>query len=172
MQASPPSRKPSKADRRSARKDSTEKKSPMLTQIDHLVIATDDLEAAQAQCVALLGRSPSWSGDHPASGARNVIFRLANTCVELRAPGGERQGAEELSAHLEAEGPGLFALALLVADRSEAFERLDLIWSEGQGALIRRDRPVEVVHSLVAQPQIGVDLGERRAGLGVVFQRL
>ena len=120
MQASPPSRKPSKADRRSARKDSTEKKSPMLTQIDHLVIATDDLEAAQAQCVALLGRSPSWSGDHPASGARNVIFRLANTCVELRAPGGERQGAEELSAHLEAEGPGLFALALATEDAQAA----------------------------------------------------
>jgi catechol 2,3-dioxygenase-like lactoylglutathione lyase family enzyme len=92
----------------------------MLTQIDHLVIATDDLEAAQAQCVALLGRSPSWSGSHPAFGTRNVIFRLANTYVELLAPEGEGPVAGALSAHLAAEGPGLFALALATEDAAAA----------------------------------------------------
>ncbi|MCS5636502.1 MAG: VOC family protein [Myxococcota bacterium] len=92
----------------------------MLTQIDHLVIATDDLEAAQAQCVALLGRSPSWSGSHPAFGTRNVIFRLANSYIELLAPGGEGPAASDLSAHLDAEGPGLFALALATEDAGAA----------------------------------------------------
>ena len=124
MRALPPSRKPSKVDRKPLRSEARRKKPTVLTQIDHLVVATDDLEVAQAQCVALLGRSPSWSGDHPGSGTRHVIFRLANTCVELRAPGGEGQGAEELSAHLAAEGPGLFALALATEDAGAAVTAL------------------------------------------------
>ena len=40
----------------------------------------------QHDYVALLGRGPSWHGRHPAFGTRNVLFRLANTYVELLAP--------------------------------------------------------------------------------------
>jgi len=92
----------------------------MLTHIDHLIVVTDDLEEAQRQCVALLGRSPSWTGDHPAFGTRNVIFRLANTYIELLAPDGEGPVADVLGAHLAEHGPGLFALALGTDDAEAA----------------------------------------------------
>ena len=92
----------------------------MLTQIDHLVIATGDLEKSQQECVALLGRSPSWSGEHPTFGTRNVIFRLANTYIELLAPSGEGPVSGMLSAHMEEYGPGLFALALATDDAAAA----------------------------------------------------
>ena len=92
----------------------------MLTQIDHLVIATGDLEKSQQECVALLGRSPSWSGEHPTFGTRNVIFRLANTYIELLAPSGEGPVSGMLSSHMEEYGPGLFALALATDDAAAA----------------------------------------------------
>ena len=96
----------------------------MLTHIDHLIIATDNLEAAQRECIALLGRSPSWTGEHPNFGTRNVLFRLANTYIELLAPESEGPVADVLSAHLAEKGPGLFALALGTDDADAAVEAM------------------------------------------------
>jgi catechol 2,3-dioxygenase-like lactoylglutathione lyase family enzyme len=96
----------------------------VLTHIDHLILASDDLEAAQRQCIALLGRSPSWSGSHPAFGTRNVIFRLANTYIELLAPDGEGPVADVLAGYLAESGPGLYALALGTADADAAVARM------------------------------------------------
>ena len=48
----------------------------MLDSLDHIVIAVGDLEAARQTAIALLGRTPSWSGSHPGLGTRNVLFRL------------------------------------------------------------------------------------------------
>ena len=92
----------------------------MLTQIDHLIVATDDLDEAQRQCVALLGRSPSWTGSHPSFGTRNVIFRLENTYIELLAPEGEGPVADALTAYLAESGPGFYALALGTDDADAA----------------------------------------------------
>ena len=97
---------------------------PMLTHIDHLIVVTDDLEAAQRQCIALLGRSPSWAGGHPAFGTRNVIFRLANTYIELLAPDGEGPVADALAVYLAEHGPGLYALALGTEDADAAVVRM------------------------------------------------
>jgi len=92
----------------------------MLTGIDHLILATDDLPAAERQCMALLGRSPSWAGAHPAFGTRNVIFRLSNTYIELLAPDGDGPVADRLRADLAESGPGLYGLALSTADADGA----------------------------------------------------
>jgi catechol 2,3-dioxygenase-like lactoylglutathione lyase family enzyme len=59
--------------------------SPMLTALDHVVIAVSDLEAAERSYAELLGRSPSWRGVHPRAGTSNVLFRLENTYLELLA---------------------------------------------------------------------------------------
>ena len=92
----------------------------MLTGIDHLILATDDLPAAERQCMAVLGRSPSWAGAHPAFGTRNVIFRLSNTYIELLAPDGDGPVADRLRADLAESGPGLYGLALSTADADGA----------------------------------------------------
>jgi catechol 2,3-dioxygenase-like lactoylglutathione lyase family enzyme len=57
----------------------------MLTGLDHVVIAVDDLEAAAQNYAGLLGRSPSWRGVHPLAGTSNVLFRLENCYLELLA---------------------------------------------------------------------------------------
>lgn len=92
--------------------------------IDRLMIATDDLERAQRQCVTLLGRSPSWSGEYAGLAIQHVLFRLANTQIELLAPLGATEGNAALRAHLDERGPGLFGMALETGDLSQALGRM------------------------------------------------
>ncbi|MBW2231199.1 MAG: VOC family protein [Deltaproteobacteria bacterium] len=96
----------------------------MLESLDHIVIATDTLDEASRQLIAVLGRTPSWSGSHPSFGTRNVLFRLDNTYVELLAPDGEGPVADGLRARLSERGPGLHALALGTEDADEAARSL------------------------------------------------
>lgn len=83
--------------------------------VDHLVIAVRDLEAATASYAAVLGREPSWRGEHPAYGTANALFGLANCYVELLALATDAPthpvGAA-LAAYLARRSEGLFALAL------------------------------------------------------------
>jgi methylmalonyl-CoA epimerase len=86
--------------------------------LDHVVIAARDLDAATAHYTALLGRQPSWQGEHPSYGTRNTLYRMANTYVELLAPGDGKQKGPwrvELGRFLE-RGEGLYALALGTPD--------------------------------------------------------
>jgi methylmalonyl-CoA epimerase len=92
---------------------------PELT-LDHIVIAVDDLDAATEDYTALLGRRPSWRGEHPAYGTNNTLFRIDNTYVELLAlgpnKGKDKRWAGELSRFLDQRGEGLYALALGTSD--------------------------------------------------------
>ncbi|MBX3636913.1 MAG: VOC family protein, partial [Rubrivivax sp.] len=73
----------------------------MLTGLDHVVVAVADLAAASATYARLLGRAPSWQGEHPGWGTANTLFRLANTYVELLAPAGAGMLADTIRAHLD-----------------------------------------------------------------------
>ncbi len=87
--------------------------------LDHVVIAVRDLDAAAADYTALLGRTPSWRGEHPTYGTRNVLFRIENTYVELLGlggVGGDPRWAGELARFLDVQGDGVYALALGTAD--------------------------------------------------------
>jgi catechol 2,3-dioxygenase-like lactoylglutathione lyase family enzyme len=88
----------------------------MLTSLDHLVIAVHDLDLATATYETLLGRAPSWRGDHPGAGTANALFRLGNTYVELLSPAGAGVVGDGLRAHLERDGEGPYALAFGTAD--------------------------------------------------------
>jgi catechol 2,3-dioxygenase-like lactoylglutathione lyase family enzyme len=57
----------------------------MLETLDHIIVAVADLDAATAAYRTLLGRAPSWRGQHPDFGTRNTLFRLDNTYLELLA---------------------------------------------------------------------------------------
>lgn len=96
----------------------------MLTTIDHVVIGVRDLDAAVSQYAALLGRRPSWRGEHPGSGTANVLFRLENTYLELLSPRDEASALPLLSQQLERDGDGLFALAFGTPDAAKCAEVL------------------------------------------------
>ena len=57
--------------------------------LDHIVFAVRDLEQATESYRRVLGREPSWRGNHPSYGTANALFRLDNSYVELLAPAGE-----------------------------------------------------------------------------------
>lgn len=88
----------------------------VLETLDHVVVATRDLPAATARTCRLLARGPSWSGEHPAFGTANSLFRLENTYLELLAPVGPGPVASAVEAHLAGAGEGLFALAFGTRD--------------------------------------------------------
>jgi catechol 2,3-dioxygenase-like lactoylglutathione lyase family enzyme len=85
--------------------------------LDHLVIAVRNLDAASAAYQLLLGRSPSWRGEHPGRGTANVLFRLDNCYLELLALSdapaeGESPFRDALQLRLASAGEGLFAVAI------------------------------------------------------------
>lgn len=87
--------------------------------LDHLVIAVRDLDAAALAYAAVLGRTPSWRGTHPAYGSANVLFGLDNCYLELLALSGDTPAhpvATALASYLERRSEGLFALAFGSAD--------------------------------------------------------
>ena len=101
----------------------------MLDTLDHLVIAVGDLPAATARFTSLLGRRPSWKGEHPSEGTENVLYRIDNTYVELLAATGEGATAAMVEARLASHGEGLVALAFGTADADAchaAFEKASL----------------------------------------------
>src|SRR5215468_10486275 len=88
----------------------------MLSSLDHLVIAIRDLDAATATYANLLGRAPSWRGEHPGAGTANTLFRLDRTYAELLSPVGAGALGDAVRAHLERSGEGPFALAFGTED--------------------------------------------------------
>ncbi|PKP76817.1 MAG: hypothetical protein CVT81_12815 [Alphaproteobacteria bacterium HGW-Alphaproteobacteria-3] len=91
-----------------------------VTSVDHIIIAVRDLREAEKNYTAIFGRAPSWKGVHPGVGTGNVLYRLANTYVELYAPVAEGANAEALKAHLDAHGEGLYGIVLGVDDAAAA----------------------------------------------------
>jgi catechol 2,3-dioxygenase-like lactoylglutathione lyase family enzyme len=88
----------------------------VLARLDHVILAVDDADAAAAGYARLLGRTPSWRGEHPAAGTANAIFRLENTYLELLAPHGEGPVGTALRAWLAARGEGPLGLAFGTGD--------------------------------------------------------
>jgi catechol 2,3-dioxygenase-like lactoylglutathione lyase family enzyme len=83
----------------------------MLHCLDHVILAVEDLNAATRAMARLLGRGPSWRGEHPSAGSANTLFRLDNTYLELLAPVSEGPVATALRAWLAQHGEGLLGLA-------------------------------------------------------------
>ncbi len=95
-----------------------------LTHLDHVVVAVREIDPALGRWARLLGRRPSWRGEHPGEGSENVLFRLSNTYLELLAPVGEGRRADALRARLESHGEGPVALALGTDDADSCHDRL------------------------------------------------
>jgi catechol 2,3-dioxygenase-like lactoylglutathione lyase family enzyme len=88
----------------------------VISAVDHVNILVADLESATASYSRLLGREPSWQGEHPGYGTANTLYKLANTYLELISPAGDGEIAAALRARLESTGEGPLALVFGTAD--------------------------------------------------------
>jgi len=95
-----------------------------LESLDHVIVAVRDLEAATRTWSRLLGRRPSWLGEHAGAGSRNALFRLENTYLELLAPEGPGAVGDALRGWLAARGEGLLGLAFGATDAEACRARL------------------------------------------------
>lgn len=95
----------------------------LVTGLDHIVLVVPEMEAAEAVYSSLLGRPADWRAKGE-GGIASVIFRVANTSLELMAPAGQGAGADRLAEIIEAEGPGLKTLAFGTADIQAAHHKL------------------------------------------------
>jgi len=96
----------------------------MLHSLDHVIVAVHDLDTATQTYARLLGRRPSWVGEHAGAGSRNTLFRLENTYLELLAPHGPGAVGDALRGWLGARGEGPLGLAFGTDDASACRERL------------------------------------------------
>jgi len=99
----------------------------MITRLDHVVIAVDDLAAGVAAYRTLLGRALSWRTEAHGGGAEIAAFGLANVALEIMAPSGDGPIAGRLRAVLAAQGEGLASIALAVDDIEHAYRRLQRV---------------------------------------------
>jgi len=96
----------------------------VLHALDHVIVAVRDLEAATASTALLLGRGPSWRGEHPGQGTRNTLFRLANAYLELIHVAGDGPFARLVAERAGTEGEGLVGLAFGTDDADECAREL------------------------------------------------
>jgi catechol 2,3-dioxygenase-like lactoylglutathione lyase family enzyme len=89
-----------------------------------VILAVSDLDVAARSYARLLGRSPSWRGEHPGAGTANALFRLENTYVELLAATGEGPVGAALRGWLAERGEGPIGLAFGTDDAAATREAL------------------------------------------------
>ena len=58
----------------------------MIENVDHIIIAVEDLESAEDNYTKIFGIEPVWRGFHNELGTSNVLFNFENTYLELHAP--------------------------------------------------------------------------------------
>jgi len=82
----------------------------MFNQLDHLIVAVNDLQAAKNNYQKLFGLAPVWSGTHKELGTSNSLFNFQNTYFELLSPTSEGLGADLINHYLDTSGEGLIGM--------------------------------------------------------------
>jgi catechol 2,3-dioxygenase-like lactoylglutathione lyase family enzyme len=93
----------------------------MITGIDHIALAVNDLDAAIDAYRRILGREPNWLGGD--GGARHAWFQLPNMALDVITPHGEGAFGDTIRKHLAEHGEGMWAIAFTV-DSAEAAQKL------------------------------------------------
>ena len=96
----------------------------MISSLDHIILAVEDLKDAEKNYKNILGIEPSWRGLHKELGTANVIFNFKNTYLELLSAEGEGVGADLVNDSIENNGEGLAGIVLNTKDISKASKRL------------------------------------------------
>ncbi len=96
----------------------------MISELDHIILAVEDLQDAEKNYKNILGIKPSWRGLHKELGTANVIFNFKNTYLELLSAEGEGVGADLVNESIKKNGEGLAGIVLNTNDISKASKRL------------------------------------------------
>ena len=65
----------------------------MISKLDHLIVAVNDLDEAERNYKKIFGVEPVWKGEHKELGTANVLFNFKNTYLELLSSNSEGLGA-------------------------------------------------------------------------------
>ena len=93
--------------------------SEIFTQLDHLIVAVEDLKIAENNYKKLFGMDPVWSGTHKELGTSNSLFNFKNTYFELLAATGEGLGADLVNHYLTQDGEGLIGIVFATDDMNK-----------------------------------------------------
>ena len=96
----------------------------MISSLDHIILAVEDLKDAEKNYKNILGIEPSWRGLRKELGTANVIFNFKNTYLELLSAEGEGVGADLVKESIKKNGEGLAGIVLNTKDISKASKRL------------------------------------------------
>ena len=91
----------------------------MISTLDHIILAVEDLNEAEKNYKKIFGIEPVWRGEHKELGTANVIFNLKNTYLELLSSNGEGLGAALVNHYLEKDGEGLIGIVFGTNDLNE-----------------------------------------------------
>ena len=86
----------------------------MIVALDHVALAVRDLDAAVDGYRRMLGREPNWIGGD--GGARHAWFQFPNMALDIITAQGEGAFGDQMRAHLDAHGEGVWALAFTAED--------------------------------------------------------
>ena len=84
----------------------------MISSVDHLIIAVNDLDQATENYKKIFGISPCWKGKQIELGTKNALFNLENTYLELISPHKDGPGADFIRSLIEHKGDHLAGIAL------------------------------------------------------------
>lgn len=84
----------------------------MISSVDHLIIAVNDLDQATENYKKIFGISPCWKGKQNELGTKNVLFNLENTYLELISPHEDGPGTDFIRPLIEHKGDHLAGIAL------------------------------------------------------------
>ena len=88
----------------------------MIDTLDHIIIAVEDLDKAEANYTKIFGMPPVWRGEHKELGTTNSLFNFQNTYFELLSASGEGLGAALVNHYLEEKGEGLIGIVFGTKD--------------------------------------------------------
>ena len=92
----------------------------MISKLDHLIVAVNDLDEAESNYKKIFGVDPVWKGEHKELGTANVIFNFKNTYFELLSPNGSGLGADLVNSSISENGEGLVGQVFGTEDINES----------------------------------------------------
>ena len=84
----------------------------MISSVDHLIIAVENLDQAISGYEKVLGVAPCWKGKHTELGTKNALFNFENTYLELLSPCDAGLGTDLINSLLEEKGDHLAGIVL------------------------------------------------------------
>ncbi len=96
----------------------------MISKLDHLIVAVNDLDEAESNYKKIFGIDPVWKGEHKELGTANTIFNFKNTYFELLSSKGSGLGADLVNNSISENGEGLIGQAFSTQDINQTTKLL------------------------------------------------